>query len=36
MVILYVKFQSEKSCNIYSDVHERSCIFNNEIVFLAI
>ena len=44
MIVLYVKFQSEKvvifisicSLIMWTDVRERSCIFNSEIVFIAI
>ena len=44
MIILYVSLQSEKvviyisicSLIMWTDVRERSCIFNNEIVFIAI
>ena len=44
MIILYINFQSEKvviyisicSLIMWTDVPERSCIFNNEIVFIAI
>ena len=44
MIILYVKFQSERvvifisifSLMMGTDVHERSCIFNNKIAFIAI